>query len=67
MTLDDYSELFDVPIIHLHGNLFNGNRNRIIITDDDYSKFRDKRNMLFENLKLNMAKYTFVCIYIVSF
>lgn len=52
---------FDVPIYHLHGALFEATPN-IIITDDDYSKFREKRRMLFELLKKEFITSTILYI-----
>jgi len=46
-----YDSRFDVPIYHLHGSLFDSESPDIIITDNDYTKFREKRRMMFELLK----------------
>jgi len=40
-----------VPIYYLHGALFGDETTNIVITEDDYSTFRDSRKMLFELLK----------------
>ena len=45
----------DVPIYHIHGYLFSESEPRLILTDDDYAKFRDGRNMIFELLKYQFA------------
>jgi hypothetical protein len=45
----------DVPIYHLHGTLFGPAAPAIIITQADYAKFRDRRQMLFELLKVEFA------------
>jgi tetratricopeptide (TPR) repeat protein len=49
---------FDVPIYHLHGCLFGPSAPAIVITRADYAKFRERRRMLFELLKLNFATST---------
>ena len=46
---------FEVPIYHLHGSLFSSAKPHIIITEDDYSRFRVNRKMLFNILKLEFA------------
>ncbi len=46
---------FEVPIFHLHGTLFGTEKPNIIITQNDYAKFRDKRRMLFELLKYHFV------------
>ncbi len=46
---------FEVPICHIHGALFNTDNPQIQITDDDYSRFRERRRMLFEFLKHEFA------------
>ncbi len=51
---------FDVPIYHLHGTLFGPSAPTIVITRADYAKFREKRRMLFELLKLHFATSTFL-------
>jgi len=45
----------DVPIYHIHGYLFSESDPKLILTDDDYAKFRDGRNMIFELLKYQFA------------
>ena len=45
---------YDVPIYHLHGALGDG-RGRVLITDEDYALFYEKRRMLFEILKQQLA------------
>ncbi len=47
---------FEVPIYHLHGALFGSQHPNILITEDDYSRFREKRRMLFELLKIEFAR-----------
>jgi tetratricopeptide (TPR) repeat protein len=46
---------FDLPIYHLHGYLYTSGKPRILITEDDYALFAEKRRMLFEILKLSFA------------
>lgn len=46
---------FEVPIYHLHGYLFGPSKPKIIITETDYSRFREHRRMLFELLKNEFA------------
>ncbi|MBI3168352.1 MAG: SIR2 family protein [Chloroflexi bacterium] len=53
---------FEVPIYHLHGTLFNTAKPNIIITDDDYAKYSERRRMLFEILKGEFATSTFLYI-----
>lgn len=53
---------FDVPIYHIHGTLFGPSKPHIIITEEDYAHFREKRRMLFELLKLDFATSTILYI-----
>lgn len=61
ITITRTSELvpFDtrvqVPIYHLHGSLFGSPYTQIIITEDDYARFRDDRKAIFELLKNEFA------------
>lgn len=50
-NLVEYDSRFDVPIYHLHGSLFASSDPSIIITNEDYAKFKKQRAMLFELLK----------------
>ncbi len=45
----------DVPIYHVHGLLFGQSQPNIIITQSDYAKFKERRRMLFELLKMEFA------------
>jgi tetratricopeptide (TPR) repeat protein len=45
----------DVPIYHLHGWLDSDAKRRILITDEDYALFHEKRRMLFEVMKHELA------------
>jgi SIR2-like protein len=53
---------FDVPVYHLHGTLFGFSEPSIIITQNDYAKFRERRRMLFEILKKEFATSTVLYI-----
>jgi hypothetical protein len=53
--LVSYSPHFEVPVYHLHGTLFSANEPNIIVTEDDYARFRERRRMLFELLKKDFA------------
>lgn len=57
----EYDPRLQVPIYHLHGALF-GEATEIVITRADYSRFRERRRMLFEQLKSHFA--TSVILYI---
>ena len=60
--LVSFDRRFQVPVFHLHGALFGVERPRIIITEDDYVQFRDRRRMLFEILKQEFATSTFLYV-----
>lgn len=45
----------DVPIYHVHGSLFGQSQPNIIITQSDYAKFKERRRMLFELLKMEFT------------
>jgi len=51
---------FEVPIYHLHGALFAGERPDILITQEDYARFGERRRMLFELLKQRFATSPFL-------
>jgi tetratricopeptide (TPR) repeat protein len=53
---------FDVPIYHLHGALFESESPEIIITEDDYAVFRERRRMLFELLKKEFITSTILYV-----
>ena len=46
---------FEVPIIHIHGALFGQTSPQVVITEDDYSRFNEKRRMLFDFMKVQFA------------
>jgi tetratricopeptide (TPR) repeat protein len=58
----DYDPNFEVPIYHLHGLLIGIESPRIVITERDYSKFREPRRMLFELLKKEFGTSVFLYI-----
>lgn len=45
---------FDIPVYHLHGTLFGQEKPHVIITSEDYARFRERRKMLFEGLKRDL-------------
>lgn len=45
----------EVPIYHLHGSLFRQGEPFVLITQQDYARFREHRRMMFELLKYEMA------------
>ncbi len=57
-----YDTRFDLPIFHLHGALFGTGKPEIVITNDDYTKFKEKRRMLFELLKHDFSTSNFLYI-----
>ena len=46
---------FQVPIYHVHGSLYDTPQQHLVITPEDYARFRERRHMLFEQLKYNIA------------
>jgi tetratricopeptide (TPR) repeat protein len=52
---------FEVPVYHIHGTVF-GEKQHIVISQSDYSNFREQRRMLFELLKKDLATSTFLYI-----
>lgn len=47
---------FEVPVFHLHGSLSSPDaKQAILITEQDYSRFRERRRMLFEQLRISYA------------
>jgi hypothetical protein len=53
---------FEVPVYHVHGALFAGERPSILITEDDYARFSERRRMLFELLKQRFATAPFLYV-----
>lgn len=60
--LVSYNSIFEVPIYHLHGSLFGPTKPGIVITEDDYACFKERRKMLFELLKNDFATATILYI-----
>ncbi|WP_447963579.1 P-loop NTPase [Nitrospira sp. Ecomares 2.1] len=54
----DFDPRFQVPIYHLHGNLFGESNPSIVITEDDYVRYREKRRMMFNVLQKEFATST---------
>lgn len=47
---------FEVPLFHLHGSLSSAEaKQSILVTEQDYARFRERRRMLFEQLRLSYA------------
>ena len=57
-----YDPRFQVPIYHLHGTLFGSDKPQIVITRDDYLRFRERRRGIFELLKNSFATSTILYI-----
>jgi len=57
-----YDPKFQVPVYHIHGALFGISAPYLLITEEDYSRFRERRRMLFEILKREMATSTIIYI-----
>lgn len=57
----DFSIYTDVPAYFIHGCL-NQPGLPIVVTQSDYSRFREKRRMMFEQLKIHHAQCTFLYI-----
>ncbi|MFD1674129.1 SIR2 family protein [Alicyclobacillus fodiniaquatilis] len=53
--IKDFDPKLELPIFHLHGALFEEGSPNIIITQQDYVKFKEQRRMMFEHLKHYMA------------
>lgn len=53
-----YNPRYEVPIFHIHGCLFDPQSAPVLITEDDYALFREKRRMMFELVKAEFAKST---------
>ena len=52
----DFDPLFEVPVFHLHGSLFTeGGRGAILITEQDYARYRERRSMLFDHFRYQYA------------
>ena len=55
-----YDPQSEVPIYHLHGCLYGTVDPKIIITENDYINYRERRRMLFEQLKNHCATSPFL-------
>lgn len=54
--LQSFDPSFQVPIYHLHGSLFTTDaKDAILLTQQDYATFRERRSMLFDQLKVSYA------------
>jgi tetratricopeptide (TPR) repeat protein len=51
---------FNVPVYYLHGAIFGDDPSSILIAQQDYALFRQRRLMLFERLRSQLADSTFV-------
>jgi Flp pilus assembly protein TadD len=60
--LTQFETRLQVPILHLHGTLFGPSPSRILITEDDYIRFRENRRMMFGLLKLQFATSTILYV-----
>ncbi len=54
--------MIEVPVYHLHGALFGVNEPHVIITENDYGVFRERRKMLFDLLKKELLASTILYI-----
>lgn len=53
---------FEVPIYHIHGKIQDESSGPIVITGEDYSRFAQRRSMLFDTLKRECATSTFLYV-----
>ncbi len=54
---------FEVPLIHLHGGFQSeAAKDAILVTQSDYSRFRERRQMLFDHLRLQYASSPIVYV-----
>lgn len=56
------NQMIEVPIYHLHGALFDVHEPHVIITENDYGTFRERRRMLFDLLKKELLTSTILYI-----
>lgn len=61
-NLVNFNPGFEVPIYHLHGALYGPTASRVLITEDDYANFRERRRMLFDLLKVAFATVPIVYV-----
>lgn len=60
----EYNSSLEVPIIHIHGALYEEASPDIIITQHDYVKYKEQRMMIFNYLKHQMA---FSCVLYIGY
>ena len=51
-----------VPVFHLHGTILGPGDSNIVITQMDYSRFQEKRSMLWNRLKTEFAQSTLLYV-----
>lgn len=54
--------MIEIPVYHLHGALFGVHEPHVIITENDYGTFRERRKMLFDLLKKELLTSTILYI-----
>lgn len=54
--------MVEVPIYHLHGALFGADEPQVVITENDYGTFRERRRMLFDLLKKELLTSTILYV-----
>jgi tetratricopeptide (TPR) repeat protein len=54
--------LVDVPVFHLHGSPYSPCNSPIVITQSDYTRYKDKREMVWNRLKSDAATSTLLYI-----
>lgn len=60
--LGPMNPMIEVPIYHLHGALFGLHEPRIIVTENDYNIFRERRRMLFDIFKKELITSTILYV-----
>lgn len=58
----EFDPRFEVPIYHIHGKLQDESGGQIVITSEDYTRFSERRSMLFEILRQKFATSTFLYV-----
>jgi tetratricopeptide (TPR) repeat protein len=57
--VSDWDPRFDVPVIHLHGSVASeAGVDSILITQNDYARFQERRKMMFEYFRTDFPKST---------